>query len=153
MVIPPPLVCGLDDEQVAAPKAEMPVVILRRTGYCLLRERPTTPGPKPMVETRQADPLAHPQRTSATTVSTVRALPVVWRREVIKEYFSASTNTACATSPSPGHRRRRLHNHLGRENWRVTCAETGEQPPGRGFYRVRDYVDAETFCFTGDACR
>ena len=46
-----------------------------------------------------------------------------------------------------------FHNRRGEERWSITCAETGEETgTGGRLWRVRDYIDAETFFFTyGDA--
>jgi glucose-1-phosphate cytidylyltransferase len=136
------------------PKSEIPVVILCGGQGTRLREE-TEYRPKPMVEIGEQPILWHIMKTYGHYGLERFVLCLGYKGWVIKQYFlryreylSDFTMLMDGTGPPL------LHNELGREHWRVTCAETGaDTGTGGRLKRVRQYVDdADTFMFTyGDA--
>ena len=134
------------------PKAEMPVVILCGGQGTRLREE-TESRPKPMVEIGGKPILWHILKHYGHHGFQRFTLCLGYKGWVIKEYFLRFHENLRDFTVAMDSGDVEFHNHLGRENWRVTCAETGEDAAtGARLYRVRDYLDAQTFCFTyGDA--
>ena len=134
-------------------KSEMPVVILCGGQGTRLREE-TEVRPKPMVEIGGMPILWHIMKIYGRYDVARFVLCLGYKGWVIKQYFlryhemmgDFTVSMDGAGAPD-------FHEHRGGENWRVTCAETGETTgTGGRLQRVRHYVDADTFFFTyGDA--
>lgn len=138
--------------QSPPPKAEMPVVILCGGQGTRLREE-TESRPKPMVEIGSKPILWHILKHYGHYGFERFVLCLGYKGWAIKEYFLRFHENLRDFTVAMDTGEVDFHNRLGRERWRVTCAETGEDSAtGARLYRVRDYVDADTFCFTyGDA--
>jgi len=135
------------------PKDRMPVVVLCGGQGTRLREE-TEYRPKPMVEIGGRPILWHIMKIYGHHGLQRFVLCLGYRGWVIKEYFLRHREMQCDFTISMDHESPvEFHNRAGRESWKVTCAETGELTgTGGRLWRVRDYVDADTFCFTyGDA--
>ena len=135
------------------PKDRMPVVILCGGQGTRLREE-TEYRPKPMVEIGDQPILWHIMKIYGHFGLRRFVLCLGYKGWVIKQYFLRLhemmrdfTVAMDGTTPPV------FHNEVGQEDWLVTCAETGETSgTGGRLGLVRDYVDADTFCFTyGDA--
>jgi glucose-1-phosphate cytidylyltransferase len=135
------------------PKSQMPVVILCGGQGTRLREE-TEVRPKPMVEIGGMPILWHIMKIYGHYDMSRFILCLGYKGWVIKQYFlryhemMRDFTVSMDGAPDPV-----WHNRAGEESWRVTCAETGETTgTGGRLYRVRDYIDSDTFFFTyGDA--
>ncbi|HEX4954465.1 MAG TPA: glucose-1-phosphate cytidylyltransferase [Thermoanaerobaculia bacterium] len=135
------------------PLSEIPVVILCGGKGTRLREE-TGYRPKPMVEIGEQPILWHIMKIYSTHGLGRFVLCLGYLGWSIKEYFLRYhemhrdfTLTMDGRSPIE------YHNRTGDEDWQVTLAETGaETGTGGRLWRVRSYLDCDTFCFTyGDA--
>ena len=131
----------------------MPVVILCGGKGTRLREE-TEYRPKPMVEIGGAPILWHIMKIYDLHELRRFVLCLGYKGWEIKQYFLRYNEmhrdfTVALDGSAPV----QYHNRIGDEQWQVTCAETGEETgTGGRLYRVRDYIDTPTFCFTyGDA--
>ena len=135
------------------PKDRMPVVILCGGQGTRLREE-TEYRPKPMVEIGGKPILWHIMKIYGHHDVGRFVLCLGYKGWIIKEYFlrhherMRDFTISMTGDPDPV-----WHNRKGSEVWQVTCAETGaETATGARLWRVRDYIDTETFLFTyGDA--
>jgi glucose-1-phosphate cytidylyltransferase len=135
------------------PFRDMPVVILCGGQGTRLREE-TEYRPKPMVEIGGRPILWHIMKLYAHHGFEKFILCLGYKGWVIKSYFLRfHEHESDFTITLDGSRPLELLNRVGHEPWRVTCAETGEETAtGARLWRVRDYVDTDTFLFTyGDA--
>jgi glucose-1-phosphate cytidylyltransferase len=132
---------------------DIPVVILCGGKGTRLREE-TGYRPKPMVEIGDQPILWHIMKIYSAHGLGRFVLCLGHLGWEIKQYFLRFhemhrdfTVTMDGRSPVE------YHNRQGDENWRVTLAETGlESATGARLWRVRQYIDTSTFCFTyGDA--
>ncbi len=133
--------------------ADIPVVILCGGQGTRLREE-TEYRPKPMVEIGNKPILWHIMKLYGHHGLRRFILCLGYKGWVIKQYFLRFNEThRDFTVTLDGSASLAYHNRQADENWAVTCAETGaETGTGGRLWRVRDYVDAQTFCFTyGDA--
>ncbi len=135
------------------PLSDIPVVILCGGKGTRLREE-TGYRPKPMVEIGDQPILWHIMKIYSTHGLGRFVLCLGYLGWAIKEYFLSYhemhrdfTLTMDGRSPID------YHNRTGDEDWQVTLAETGaETGTGGRLWRVRSYLDCDTFCFTyGDA--
>lgn len=132
---------------------ELPVVILCGGQGTRLREE-TEVRPKPMVEIGGMPILWHIMKIYGVHAIERFVLCLGYKGWVIKQYFLRHHEmmrdfTITMNRPeSP-----EFHNNKDEESWRITCAETGElSGTGARLWRVRDYIDTDTFLFTyGDA--
>ena len=134
-------------------KHEMPVVILCGGKGTRLREE-TEYRPKPMVEIGPQPILWHIMKSYGAHGLDRFLLCLGYKGWEIKQYFLRYKEMHCDfTVAMDGSLPLEVHNQDGFESWRVTCAETGaETATGARLWKVRQYVDAGTFCFTyGDA--
>lgn len=134
-------------------KHDMPVVILCGGKGTRLREE-TEYRPKPMVEIGPQPILWHIMKSYGAHGLDRFLLCLGYKGWEIKQYFLRYKEMHCDfTVTMDGSRPLEVHNQDGFASWRVTCAETGaETATGARLWKVRQYVDAETFCFTyGDA--
>jgi len=133
-------------------KADMPVVILCGGQGTRLREE-TEYRPKPMVEIGGMPILWHIMKIYSQHGFRKFILCLGYKGWVIKQYFlrfhEMMQDFTVGMDGSPPE----FHNSVGLEDWRITCAETGELTgTGGRLWRVQDYIDSDTFCFTyGDA--
>ena len=135
------------------PKDRLPVVILCGGKGTRLREE-TGYRPKPMVEIGEQPILWHIMKTYGAHGIDRFVLCLGYLGWEIKQYFLRYREmhrdfTVRLDREEPP----QFHNREADEAWRVTLAETGaETATGGRLWRVRDYIDTETFCFTyGDA--
>lgn len=134
-------------------KRDLPVVILCGGKGTRLREE-TGYKPKPMVEIGEQPILWHIMKIYGAHGLDRFVLCLGYLGWEIKQWFLRYHEMhRDFTVTMDGSRPTEFHNRLGDESWRVTCAETGaETATGARLWRVRDYVDTPTFCFTyGDA--
>jgi glucose-1-phosphate cytidylyltransferase len=134
-------------------KSELPVVILCGGKGTRLREE-TGYRPKPMVEIGEQPILWHIMKIYGHHGHGRFVLCLGHLGWKIKQWFLRYHEMhRDFTVTMDGSRPPEFHNRAGDESWRVTCAETGaETATGARLWRVRDYVDTETFFFTyGDA--
>ncbi len=134
-------------------KKDIPVVILCGGQGTRLREE-TEHRPKPMVEIGGRPILWHILKLYGHYGFRRFILCLGYKGWVIKDYFlrfheKLRDFTVTLDDSEP----LRFHDRRGTEPWQVTCAETGEETAtGARLWRVRDYIDSDTFCFTyGDA--
>ena len=133
-------------------KADMPVVILCGGQGTRLREE-TEYRPKPMVEIGGMPILWHIMKIYSQHGFRKFILCLGYKGWVIKQYFlrfhEMMQDFTVGMDGSPPE----FHNSAGLEDWRITCAETGEMTgTGGRLWRVQDYIKSDTFCFTyGDA--
>ncbi len=135
------------------PRDRIPVVILCGGQGTRLREE-TEYRPKPMVEIGRQPILWHIMKLYGHHGVERFILCLGYKGWVIKQYFLRYQEMMRDFTVSmDGVTQTEFHNRIGEERWRVTCAETGEETAtGARLWRVRDYVDTDTFCFTyGDA--
>ncbi len=134
-------------------KEEIPVVILCGGKGTRLREE-TGYRPKPMVEIGEQPILWHIMKIYSTFGLGRFLLCLGYMGWEIKQYFLRYPEMhRDFTVSMDGKVPLEYHNRLGDESWRVTCAETGaETGTGGRLWRVRQYLNSQTFCFTyGDA--
>ncbi|MEE8138601.1 MAG: glucose-1-phosphate cytidylyltransferase [Thermoanaerobaculia bacterium] len=135
------------------PKNELPVVILCGGQGTRLREE-TEYKPKPMVEIGGQPILWHIMKIYGHFGIERFILCLGYKGWIIKQYFLRYHEMMRDfTIPMDGTSPPVFHNREGEERWKVTCAETGEESgTGTRLWRVRDYIDTDTFFFTyGDA--
>jgi glucose-1-phosphate cytidylyltransferase len=132
---------------------DLPVVILCGGQGTRLREE-TEYRPKPMVEIGGKPILWHIMKIYGHHGCERFVLCLGYKSWMIKQYFlrfheqMRDFTVSMDDSAPPA-----FHNRVGEERWRVTCAETGEETAtGARLWRVRSYLDTDTFFFTyGDA--
>jgi glucose-1-phosphate cytidylyltransferase len=136
------------------PYASMPVVILCGGQGTRLREH-TDNVPKPMVEVGEQPILWHIMKLYGMRGFRRFILCLGYKGWVIKQYFLRyhEMRRDFTVSMKGDPPQVRFHNHVGEEDWQVTCAETGaDSGTGGRLKLIESYVDAEDFCFTyGDA--
>lgn len=133
--------------------SQLPVVILCGGQGTRLREE-TELRPKPMVEIGGMPILWHIMKIYGFHKVEHFMLCLGYKGWVIKQYFlryhemMRDFTISMDRPESP-----EFHNHCGEERWRVTCCETGQESgTGARLWRIRKYLDRETFFFTyGDA--
>lgn len=134
-------------------KKDIPVVILCGGKGTRLREE-TGYRPKPMVEIGEQPILWHIMKIYGAYGLERFVLCLGHLGWEIKQWFLRYHEMhRDFTVTMDGSRPAEFHNRMGAENWKVTCAETGpETATGARLWRVRQYIDTPTFCFTyGDA--
>ncbi|MEM8962627.1 MAG: glucose-1-phosphate cytidylyltransferase [Acidobacteriota bacterium] len=139
--------------QAATPLSDMPLVILCGGKGTRLREE-TEYRPKPMVEIGGQPILWHIMKLYGQHGVRRFILCLGYKGWVIKQYFLRYHETLDDfTVDLSGRHPPVFHNANGREDWQVTCAETGaESGTGGRLKLVQDYVDSDSFLFTyGDA--
>jgi glucose-1-phosphate cytidylyltransferase len=128
---------------------DMPVVILGGGMGTRLREE-TDRVPKPLVEIGEKPILWHIMKLYSHHGFRRFILCLGYKSWLIKEFFlryreQVSDFTLEMNSDHKPH----FHGSSADENWKVTCAETGLLTgTGGRLWRVRDYIDTETFGFT-----
>ena len=129
--------------------AEMPVVILCGGQGTRLREE-TERVPKPLVDIGGRPVLWHIMKVYEHFGARRFTLCLGYKSWEIKEYFLTYREHLSDFVLGPGDDRRpRFVNRLGDEEWTITCAETGLMTgTGARLWRVRGYIDTETFMFT-----
>jgi glucose-1-phosphate cytidylyltransferase len=133
--------------------SDVPVVILCGGQGTRLREE-TEYRPKPMVEIGPQPILWHIMKIYGAHGLDRFVLCLGYKGWEIKQYFLRYQEMHCDfTIDLGGGAPLAIHNDAGSLSWRVTCAETGaEAATGARLWRVRDYLQAPTFCLTyGDA--
>ena len=137
------------DEPAPDEAARVPVVIL--CGGQGTRLRGTAESvPKPLVDVGGKPILWHIMKLYAHYGHRRFILCLGYRSWDIKEYFLTYRQHVgdFVVSLSDDHEPT-FTNHLGNENWEVTCAETGlDAQTGARLSRVRDYIDTDTFMLT-----
>jgi glucose-1-phosphate cytidylyltransferase len=134
-------------------KADIPVVILCGGQGTRLREQTETV-PKPMVEIGGKPILWHIMKIYGQAGLENFVLCLGYKGWVIKQYFlryhEMMRDFTISMDASAGPV---FHNAEGSERWNVLCAETGaDSGTGARLWRVRPYIEADTFLFTyGDA--
>ena len=130
-------------------KAEIPVVILCGGHGTRLREE-TEKVPKPLVDIGGRPVLWHIMKLYGHHGFRRFILCLGYKGWEIKQYFLRyREHLADFTISLDGDENPWFRNDLGKEDWEVTCAETGELTgTGGRLYRVRKYVDTDTFMFT-----
>jgi glucose-1-phosphate cytidylyltransferase len=127
----------------------MPVVILAGGLGARLREE-TERIPKPLVEIGDRPILWHLMKLYGHFGFRRFILCLGYKSWLIKQYFlSYREQMADFTLPLGTDHEPVFLNKLGNEDWEVTCAETGQfTATGARLWRVRDYIDTDTFMFT-----
>jgi glucose-1-phosphate cytidylyltransferase len=127
----------------------LPVVILAGGMGTRLREE-TDRVPKPLVEIGDRPILWHIMKLYNHYGHSRFILCVGYKSWLVKEYFLRyREHLADLTIRLRGDHTPVYLNSAGDEDWEVTCAETGLlSATGTRLWRVRDYVDSETFFFT-----
>ena len=131
----------------------IPTVILCGGQGTRLREE-TEYRPKPMVEIGGKPILWHIMKLYGHHGCQRFVLCLGYKSWMIKQYFLRFHEQLRDFTVVMDHSQPPVfHNRVGEESWRVTCAETGESTAtGARLWRVRPYLDTETFFFTyGDA--
>jgi len=133
------------------PIEEIPVVILCGGMGTRLREE-TERVPKPLVVVGEKPILWHIMKLYGHHGFRRFILCLGYKSWQIKEFFlryrEQVSDFTLELSRHSDHEPR-FHNGVADENWSVTCAETGlKTATGARLWRVRDYVDTETFMFT-----
>ncbi len=128
--------------------ADIPVVILCGGQGTRLREE-TEYRPKPMVEIGGKPILWHIMKTYGHYGFRRFVLCLGYKGYVIKQYFLRYREHLADFTLDMASGDTRFHDDRGREDWLVTCAETGPDSfTGTRLQRVGQYLDAPTFCFT-----
>ncbi len=129
--------------------AEMPVVILCGGQGTRLREE-TERVPKPLVDIGGRPILWHIMKLYEHYGARRFILCLGYKSWDIKEYFLTYREHLSDLVVQPGaDAGPRFLNDLGKEQWTVTCAETGLLTgTGARLRRVSEYLDADTFMFT-----
>ena len=133
--------------------SDLPVVILCGGQGTRLREE-TEYRPKPMVEIGGKPILWHIMKIYGAYGLDRFVLCLGYKSWMIKQYFLRfHEQMRDFTVAMDGAGLPEFHNRVGEERWKVTCAETGETTgTGGRLFRVRQYLDTDTFFFTyGDA--
>jgi glucose-1-phosphate cytidylyltransferase len=128
---------------------DIPVVILAGGLGTRLREASETL-PKPLVEIGDKPILWHIMKLYGHHGHKNFVLCLGYKSKLIKEYFLRYREFLSDLTVSLNHDHRCVfHNNPADEDWQVTMAETGLlTATGGRLYRVRKYVDADTFMFT-----
>jgi glucose-1-phosphate cytidylyltransferase len=133
------------------PVEEMPVVILCGGMGTRLREE-TEKVPKPLVAIGEKPILWHIMKIYSHYGFRRFILCLGYKSWLIKEFFlryREQVSDFTLEMNSHADHRPTFHNGVADENWSVTCAETGLlTATGARLWRVRDYVDTDTFMFT-----
>jgi glucose-1-phosphate cytidylyltransferase len=135
------------------PKEQIPVVVLCGGQGTRMREE-TEYKPKPMVEIGGKPILWHIMKIYGQFGVERFLLCLGYKGWIIKQYFLRYPEMMRDfTVHMDGSSDPVFHNRKGEESWKVTCVETGEETgTGGRLWRIRDYIDTETFFFTyGDA--
>jgi glucose-1-phosphate cytidylyltransferase len=137
------------DVSTKLPNSEIPVVILCGGLGTRLREE-TERVPKPLVDVGGKPILWHIMKLFGHYGFRRFILCLGYKGWEIKEYFLRYREHLCdLTITMSDDHRPVFHNHLGDENWEVTCAETGLlTATGARLARIRRYIDTDTFMFT-----
>ena len=131
-----------------ASKQRLPVVVLCGGQGTRLREE-TEYRPKPMVEIGGFPILWHIMKIYGHHGFRRFLLCLGYKGATIKEYFLRYREQLRDVTVDLGSGETTFHDGAGREDWRVTCAETGLETGTAGrLWRVRDSVDTDTFLFT-----
>jgi glucose-1-phosphate cytidylyltransferase len=136
-------------EKTRIAPAEMPVVILAGGMGTRLREE-TDRVPKPLVQIGEQPILWHIMKIYGHYGFRHFVLCLGYKSWLIKEYFLRyREHLSDFTIGLNGDHRPRFNDERADEDWEVTCAETGlTTATGARLWRVRDYVDTDTFMFT-----
>jgi glucose-1-phosphate cytidylyltransferase len=131
------------------PAEQMPVVILAGGMGTRLREA-TENVPKPLVPIGEQPILWHIMKLYGHHGFRRFTLCLGYKSWLIKEFFlrqremMSDFTIGLAADHEPI-----FHDSRGDQDWDVTCAETGlKTMTGGRLWRVRDYVDTDTFMFT-----
>jgi len=138
-----------DNDRSNAGRHDVPVVILCGGQGTRLREE-TEYRPKPMVEVGERPILWHIMKLFGAHGLDRFVLCLGYKGWEIKQYFLRYQEMlGDFTVAMDGSRPPVFHNTNGSESWQVTCAETGaDTATGARLWRVRQYLDAPTFCLT-----
>jgi glucose-1-phosphate cytidylyltransferase len=131
------------------PPEEMPVVILSGGMGTRLREE-TDRVPKPLVEIGEKPILWHIMKLYSHHGFRRFILCLGYKSWLIKEFFLRyREQVSDFTLEMNSEHKPVFHGNGADENWTVTCAETGQLTgTGGRLWRVRDYIDTDTFMFT-----
>lgn len=129
--------------------SEIPVVILCGGLGTRLREE-TERVPKPLVDIGGKPILWHIMKLYGHYGFRRFILCLGYKGWEIKQYFLRyREHLSDLTIAMNDEHQPVFHNDVADENWTVTCAETGLlTATGARLWRVRDYIDTETFMFT-----
>jgi len=129
--------------------ADIPVVILAGGMGTRLREE-TERVPKPLVQIGEKPIVWHIMKLYGHYGFRRFILCLGYKGWLIKEFFLRyREQTSDFTVGLNGDRAPAFHNGGESENWEVTLAETGLlTATGARLWRVRDYIDTDTFMFT-----
>jgi len=117
-------------------------------GYGTRISEETQARPKPMVEVGGRPVLWHVMKTYSTHGIHEFVICLGYKGYMIKEYFANYFLHMSDVTYDLRENRMEVH-HRHAEPWRVTLVDTGEATmTGGRLKRVREYVGAETFCFT-----
>jgi len=128
---------------------DMPVVILSGGMGTRLREE-TERVPKPLVEIGEKPILWHIMKVYSHHGFRRFVLCLGYKSWLIKEFFLRyREQVSDFTLEMNSEHKPEFHGNSADENWRVTCAETGLlTATGGRLWRVRQYIDTDTFMFT-----
>jgi glucose-1-phosphate cytidylyltransferase len=131
------------------PVEEIPVVILCGGMGTRLREE-TDKVPKPLVEIGEKPILWHIMKIYAHHGFRRFILCLGYKSWLIKEFFLRYREyVSDFTLELNSEHRPVFRDNSADEDWSVTCAETGlTTATGARLWRVRDYIDTDTFMFT-----
>lgn len=128
---------------------ELPVVILCG-GYGTRLREVTERIPKPLVDIGGKPILWHIMKLYSHYGVRRFILCLGYKSSMIKEYFLRYREYMCDfTMVMNGEHELRFHNDVADEHWEITFAETGlTAGTGNRLYRIRPYIDTDTFMFT-----
>ena len=131
------------------PPSEIPVVILCGGMGTRLREE-TEKVPKPLVEIGDKPILWHIMKLYGHHGFRRFVLCLGYKSSLIKDFFLRYREHVSDFTISLDRDHTKVyHGDAADENWEVTCAETGlTTATGGRLWRVRDYIDSDTFMFT-----
>jgi glucose-1-phosphate cytidylyltransferase len=131
------------------PLERMPVVILAGGLGTRMREE-TERMPKPLVGIGERPILWHIMKLFGHHGAQRFVLCLGFKSWLIKEYFLRYREQIADVTVRLGeHVPPVIHDHEAEEDWEVTLAETGlDTGTGGRLWRVRDYVDTDTFILT-----
>jgi glucose-1-phosphate cytidylyltransferase len=129
--------------------ADIPVVILAGGLGTRLREE-TERLPKPLVEVGEKPILWHIMKLYSHHGFRRFVICLGYKSWLIKQFFLHYREQVCDfTLELGGDHAPQFENANGDENWEITFAETGLMTgTGGRLWKVRDYIDADTFMFT-----
>jgi glucose-1-phosphate cytidylyltransferase len=129
--------------------AEIPVVILSGGMGTRLREE-TERVPKPLVAIGEKPILWHIMKIYSQHGFRRFIVCLGYKSWLIKEFFlSYREQVSDFTLEMNSEHKPKFIGNNADENWQVTCAETGlTTATGGRLWRVRDYIDTDTFMFT-----